>query len=249
MHATLATDLGRVHSIDRSAKGIVFSRRRRQQVDGLVRSNGSPTHSPRRLSVDLYLFFIISLSRSFLAGSIFYLLSINCSWRDILTIAPRGSTGVPWPARISDSVRPGRSTARISFPSSSRRHARRWPVWLGRRPAASHGDPLRCPAKSSVVRQAHASVIVNVRAHRWNARRSPPPTGPAADPPRRCLSNPGQAEPEERDEPVRPAVPTAGVGQRREAVEERGGHGRLRSSRAVPKPANLPKINPCVALP
>ena len=35
---------------------------------------------------------------------------------------------------------PGRRTARISSPSSSRRHARRLSAWLGRRAGSSYGD-------------------------------------------------------------------------------------------------------------
>ena len=65
---------------------------------------------------------------------------------------------------------PGRRTARISSPSSSRRHARRLSAWLGRRggvvPRRGRAGP---PARPPVRPQAHASVIVNVHRQTWNA--------------------------------------------------------------------------------
>jgi hypothetical protein len=49
-------------------------------------------------------------------------------------------SAVAW---ISSSVTPGRRAARISWPSSARRQARRLSAWLGRRRGESHGDSER----------------------------------------------------------------------------------------------------------
>src|SRR4051812_22669335 len=70
----------------------------------------------------------------------------------------------------SRSVAPTRRAARISSPSSSRRHARRLSAWLGRRDSSSHGDADRWLTSPFASRfQAHASVIVKVHRQTWKA--------------------------------------------------------------------------------
>jgi hypothetical protein len=54
-------------------------------------------------------------------------------------------------AYITSSVIPGRRNARISSPSSARRHARRLSAWLGLRSGESHGESER---STKLVRRA-----------------------------------------------------------------------------------------------
>ena len=134
---------------------------------GLINGLRSPGQNVRWLTDDDAI--VVKEAARAAASVLHEVLPLPCSFRDFLMSC--GQVEQAFGGAVnSRSVTPGRRAARISSPSSSRRHARRLSAWLGRRGSSSHGDADRWPTNPSSARpHAHASVIVNAHRQTWNA--------------------------------------------------------------------------------